>query len=117
MKSAPVTKTTRAAADRGRRTAKPAAPAHVISKAELQQLQENLRQAQDTLESIRRGGVHAVIVNGDKGKKIYSLAGADQPYRAYIERMQEGAVTVSAEGVILYCNRRFAEMLGRSLER
>jgi PAS domain S-box-containing protein len=35
----------------------------------------------------------------------------------YIERMQEGAVTVSADGLILYCNHRFAEMLGRPLEK
>jgi PAS domain S-box-containing protein len=30
--------------------------------------------------------------------------------------MNEGAITLSAEAIILYCNRRFAEMLGRSAE-
>jgi signal transduction histidine kinase/ActR/RegA family two-component response regulator len=35
----------------------------------------------------------------------------------YVETMQEGAVTISADGVILYANQRFAEMLKMPLER
>lgn len=90
---------------------------HLISSEELATLQENLRIAQETLDAIRRGEVDAVIVNGANGDQVYSLAGAEQPYRIYVERMQEGAVTVSADGLVLYCNRRFAEMLGHPLER
>jgi PAS domain S-box-containing protein len=94
-----------------------AVSSHLISEEELHQLQENLREAQETLDAIRSGDVDAVIVNGENGEQIYSLTSAEQPYRVYIERMQEGAVTVSTDGIILYCNRRFAEMLRRSLER
>ena len=31
--------------------------------------------------------------------------------------MQEGAVTLSGEGVVLYCNQRFAELMARPPER
>ncbi|MDB6113234.1 MAG: domain S-box, partial [Lacunisphaera sp.] len=89
----------------------------LISAEDLAQLREELRETQETLEAIRTGEVDAVIVNGTNGDQVYSLAGAEQPYRIYLERMQEGAVTVSADGVIFYANRRFAEMLGRSPEK
>jgi PAS domain S-box-containing protein len=116
MKITAATKKTSAGPARGRRAA-PGGAVHTISAEELHQLQENLREAQETLDAIRRGDVDAVIVSGERGEKIYSLTGADQPYRVYVERMQEGAVTVAPDGIVLYCNRRFAEMLGRSLER
>jgi PAS domain S-box-containing protein len=45
------------------------------------------------------------------------MAGAEQPYRVYVEQMQEGAVTVSSAGMILYCNHRFAEMVKQPLEK
>lgn len=40
-----------------------------------------------------------------------------EPYRVFLERMQEGAVTVSLDGQILYCNQRYADMLGQPMER
>ena len=100
-----------------RRPAKPAGTLPLISAEDLEQLREELREARETLEAIRSGEVDAVIVNGAQGDQVYSLAGAEQPYRIYLERMQEGAVTVSSDGLVLYSNRRFAEMLGRPLER
>ncbi len=36
----------------------------------------------------------------------------DPPFRHLIEQMQEGAVTLSPEGVLSYANRRVAELLG-----
>lgn len=68
------------------------------------------------MEAIRSGAVDAVVVTGPQGNQIYSLTGTDQPYRVYVERMQEGAVTISREGMILYANRRFADMVHKPLE-
>jgi PAS domain S-box-containing protein len=90
---------------------------HWISKDDFAQLHANLMEAQETLDAIRGGDVDAVVVNGPHGNQIYSLSGADQPYRVYVERMQEGAVTVSHEDVVLYANRRFADMVGKPLEQ
>lgn len=89
---------------------------HWLSKEEFSQLKRNLREAQETLEAIHSGAVDAVVVSGPQGNQIYSLTGADQPYRVFVERMQEGAVTISHRGVILYANRRFADMVNKPLE-
>lgn len=86
-----------------------------IPTAELADLRERLREAQETLDAIRSGEVDAVVVNGENGNQVYSLTGADQPYRVYVEQMQEGAVTVAGDGLILYGNQRFADMAGLPL--
>lgn len=88
-----------------------------IDRFDFQLLQDHLREAQETLEAIRNGDVDAVVVSGSHGSQVYSLSGAEQPYRIYVEQMQEGAVTVAADGLILYCNQRFADMTGVPLER
>ena len=98
-------------------TAKPVAPGHWVSETEISRLRDTLREAQETLDAIRSGEVDAVVVSGAKGNQIYSLTGAEQPYRIYVERMQEGAVTVSADALILYCNQKFADMMQLPLER
>jgi PAS domain S-box-containing protein len=84
---------------------------------QLQDLRARLAELEDTLSAIRSGEVDALIVNGPRGDQVYSLKGAEQPYRAFIEQMHEGAVTLDTAGTILYCNKRFAEMLALPLER
>jgi PAS domain S-box-containing protein len=84
-----------------------------VSEDELGVLHASLQEAQDTLEAIRNGEVDAIVATGNR---IYSLTGAEHPYRVYVEQMQEGAVTVAADGLILYCNQRFADMIGSPLE-
>jgi len=88
-----------------------------VSEPELTRMTDQLREAQETLEAIRSGEVDAVVVKGTKGHQIYSINGAEQRYRVYVEHMQEGAVTVTQNGLILYCNERYAEMLKTPLER
>ncbi len=88
-----------------------------IGKTDLQRLQDHLREAQETLDAIRNGDVDAVVVSGSHGSQVYSLSGAEEPYRIYVEQMQEGAVTVGADGLVLYCNQRFADMTGQPLEK
>ncbi len=92
-------------------------PGQWISHADLSALTDRLRDAQDTIEAIQSGSVDAVVVKGATGSQVYSLAGADQKYRIYVEQMQEGAITASTDGLVLYCNRRFAEMVDMPLER
>ena len=81
-------------------------------------LREKLRDAEATLSAIRTGEVDALVVDGPSGtKQIYTLKGADQPYRVLVESMNEGALTLSDRGAILYCNARMAALVGRPLER
>lgn len=88
-----------------------------ISSDALASLQNRLRELTETVDALRSGAVDAVVVNGPNGSQIYSLTGAEHPYRIYVERMQEGAATVSPEGVILYANQRFSEMVRLPLEQ
>jgi PAS domain S-box-containing protein len=84
---------------------------------ELEILRTRLSEAEETLEAIRSGEVDALVVGGAEGDQIYTLRGADHPYRLLLQEMNEGAATVTPEGTVLYCNKRFAEMLRRPLEK
>jgi PAS domain S-box-containing protein len=84
------------------------------SRTTVQSLRRRLQEAEDTLQAIRDGHIDALVMQTPEGEQIYTLRTADQPYRLMVEQMSEGAVTLSADGTVLYCNARFAELLGRS---
>src|SRR5690242_8838223 len=86
------------------------------SRAE-QDLRRRLQEAEDTINAIRDGHVEALVVSAPDGERIYTLRGADQPFRLMVEQMREGALTLAEDGTILYCNQRFAELMGRPAER
>jgi len=80
-------------------------------------LRARLEKAEEALREILSGEGDALFVRGAGGTQLYALKGADQSYRTLIENMGEGALTLTAEGMIVYANRRFAEMLGTPLEK
>jgi PAS domain S-box-containing protein len=81
-------------------------------------LREKLREAEETLNAIRNGDVDAVVVSGaDSVPRVYTLETADQTYRLLVEEMQEGALTITRSGDILYCNRRLAQLVETQPER
>jgi two-component system CheB/CheR fusion protein len=82
---------------------------------ELSDLQSKLDEANDTIEAIRTGQVDALVIKEEKGHQLYTLKSADQTYRVFIEKMNEGAVTLNEKGIILYSNSRFASMVGLDL--
>jgi PAS domain S-box-containing protein len=84
---------------------------------ELEDLRNRLREAEETLAAIRNGEVDSLIVSGPNGDQVFSLKGAEQPYRVFVEQMHEGAVTLTRDGTILYANRRFAQVVRSPLER
>ena len=83
----------------------------------IEELQRRLQEAEDTINAIRDGHVEALVVSAPEGEQIYTLRTADQPYRLMVEQMREGALTLNADGTILYCNGRFAELMARPAER
>src|SRR5687768_6121434 len=74
-------------------------------------LQQQLEEAKDTIEAIKNGEIDALVVQGRNGHELYTLQSADHTYRIFIEKMTEGAVTVNASGIIVYCNPSFASMV------
>jgi PAS domain S-box-containing protein len=81
------------------------------SLLEIEDLRIRLEEAEETLAAIRRGEVDGLVVSGSEGNQVFTLKGAESPYRFFVEAMNEGAVTLSSDGTILYCNDRFAEMV------
>jgi PAS domain S-box-containing protein len=74
-------------------------------------LRSRLDEMEDALTAIRNGEVDAIMVSGSNGDQVYSVSSAETPYRTFIEKMSEGAVTLTKQGTILYCNQRFAEIV------
>jgi PAS domain S-box-containing protein len=83
---------------------------------EVADLRQRLDEAEETLLAIRNGEVDALVVGGPNGDNVYTLSGADHPYRVLIEAMSEGALTLSTDGIVLYSNARFADLLRVPLE-
>lgn len=89
-----------------------------ITKSQQQLQEENnelrnrLAEAEETINAIRSGEVDAIVVSGAEGEMIFSLVSAETPYRIFVQEMNEGAVTLSSDGVIMFCNQMFAEILG-----
>ena len=84
-----------------------------LSPAAIAELREQLREAQETIEAIRGGGVDSLVIGPPGREKVYSLASADRPYRLIVQAMSEGAATVSPRGVILNVNPRLSVMTGQ----
>ena len=76
-------------------------------------LRARLKSAEETLRAIQSGEVDALVVSGRRGEQVVALKGGEPSYRMLVEAMSEGAATLSRNGAMLYCNRRFAEMMGR----
>jgi PAS domain S-box-containing protein len=87
------------------------------TRSELEDLRERLREAEETLNAIRGGEVDALVVAGPSGEKIFTLKGAEHPYRVLVESMNEGAISLSTNGVILFGNSAFARMVGVPLDQ
>ena len=91
------------------------------SKAELlrenEELRYRLEDAEETIRAIQAGEVDAFVVAGEDRHEVFTLETADRPYRLFVENMHLGAVTLSEDGTILFCNNYFAHLLRRPAER
>jgi two-component system NarL family sensor kinase len=84
---------------------------------ELVRVRARLAEAEETLRAIRSGEVDSVVVAGKQGRQVFTLQGAEHAYRMLIESMNEGALTLTADRMILFANQRFATMVKCPLEQ
>ncbi|MEI6875699.1 MAG: ATP-binding protein [Spirochaetota bacterium] len=84
---------------------------------ENEDLRLRLEEAEETLRAIGDGEVDAFVVTGEEGERVFTLTGADTPYRILVETMNEGAASLGPDGTILYCNACLAAMLEMPLEK
>ena len=73
-------------------------------------------EAEEMLRAMQSGQVDAIVRFGPAGHKVFTLEGAEHVYRVMVESMGEGAVTLASDGMILYANRRFADMVKKDLQ-
>ena len=83
----------------------------------IDELTRQLEESQQTLAAIRSGDVESLVVEGPAGPRIYSLEWSIYSFRVLVEAISEGTLTMGEDGVVLYCNSRFAKMLLAPLEQ
>lgn len=79
--------------------------------SENEELKNQLFEANSIIEAIREGAVDALVVNKDGTPHVYSIESADYTYRILIEKFGEGALSISEDGLILYCNDYFSKLI------
>lgn len=85
--------------------------------AENEELRRSLAESREVLHAISSGEVDALVISGAQGDQVFTLEGADRAYRILIEAMSEGAVNMTSDGIILYSNQHFADMVKYPLEK
>jgi PAS domain S-box-containing protein len=83
---------------------------------QIRRLRTRVQELEESFLAIQRGQVDAVVVNGADGDQVFTLHGAEHPYRVLVENMNEGAATLDKDGTVLYGNASFARILGLPLE-
>lgn len=79
---------------------------------EIQSLRQRLQEAEELREAISHGDVDAFVVGPtEDGKRVLMLSGAYARYRQLVEDMQQGAVTVTRAGEIMFANHSFAALV------
>ena len=88
-----------------------------IRSKQITDLRARIVELEETLRAIRMGEVDAVLVSGPHGDQVFTLQGAEHPYRLMVETIDEGAATLAEDGTVLYANRSFAEIFDIPLEK
>jgi two-component system NarL family sensor kinase len=81
------------------------------------ELLDRIVELEETLRAIRMGEVDAVVVKNGEADQVFTLQGAEHPYRMLVETIDEGAATLSDDGTVLYSNSSFASIFGVPLEK
>lgn len=86
-----------------------------VDALEIETLRSRLTEAEEALHAISKGMIDALVVDGPAGPRISTLTGAHEPYRLFVERMHEGALTLGADRQVVYSNQHLADLLGCSV--
>ena len=87
--------------------------ARTVRRPSQDELLTRLKAAKQSLSAIRAADVDGLVLLGRRKAQIVTLQGGESAYHLLVEAMSEGAATLSHDGIVLYCNRRFSELLGR----
>jgi PAS domain S-box-containing protein len=77
-------------------------------------LQERLDEYKELVEAIRSGSIDALAINKDGRHDVFTLESTDYIYRVLVENFGESALNITENGLIMYANTAFENLLGCS---
>ena len=80
-------------------------------------LKTQLVESQEAIDAIRCGSVDAFAIKRDGKSEVFTLQSLDYAYRVLIEKFSEGAVNLTPDGLIVYSNIYFSELLHSANEK
>jgi len=83
------------------------------ASSEIAALRNRLAETEAALAALRDGEADALI----SPTGVVSLKGAEKPYQAFFEAMNEGGLTLDRAGHILHCNPRFSAMTAVTIDQ
>lgn len=83
----------------------------------IEELEGRLDESEQLIEAIKGGEVDAFAVNLENRSEVYTLQSGDYAYRVLIEQFGEGALNVTEEGLIIYTNTYFYELINLPYEK
>ena len=83
----------------------------------IRELEGRLEESEQLVDAIKTGEVDAFAIRGAHSSEIYTLQTGDYAYRVLIEKFGEGAVNVTEDGLIVYTNVYFSDLLQLPYEK
>jgi PAS domain S-box-containing protein len=83
----------------------------------IKDLENRLAESEQLIEAIKTGEVDAFAINENNRPEIYTLQSGDYAYRILIEEIGEGAINITEEGMIVYTNTCFTDLLKLPYEK
>jgi len=75
-------------------------------------LRRRLEEAEETIRALKAGEADAVLVASPDREQVFTLEAVDKPYWLMVGHMPDPAAILTSDGVLLSCNRPFADLLG-----
>jgi PAS domain S-box-containing protein len=83
----------------------------------IEELESRLADAEQLIEAIKAGEVDAFALQKGNQSEIFTLQSGDYAYRILVENFSGGAINITEDGLIVYSNKYFHEMLGLSYDK
>jgi signal transduction histidine kinase len=85
--------------------------------SEIGDLKLRLSEAQEAIDAIKNGAVDAFAIRKDGKPEVFTLQSLDYAYRVLIEKFSEGALNLTLDGLIIYSNSYFSELINTPNEK
>lgn len=83
----------------------------------IEELENRLSEAEQLIDAIKSGEVDAFALSRNNKPEIFTLQSGDYMYRILVENFGEGALNLTEEGLIVYTNKYFHELVHKSYDR